>query len=71
MFTPLLKCAQLEPLYRIGFSATEYTVSESDGSVSVTVELLAGEPSSPVFLSLVTVDGTATGVCVCVCVCHF
>ena len=59
---PLLRCA--EPLYRIGFSPTAYTVSEGDGTVSVTVELLAGELSQGVPLSLVTADGTAMGMCV-------
>ena len=50
-----------EPRYRIGFSATEYTVSEGDGSVSVTVTLVAGMVSEVVALSVMTEDGTAVG----------
>ena len=41
---------------------TEYTVQESDGSVTVTVAVLVMEREfPPVLLSLITEDGTAIG----------
>ena len=51
-----------EPDVVIGFNATEYTVEESDGSVSVTVELVVfGREFPPLSLLVTTEDGTAIG----------
>ena len=49
------------PSYRIGFDATEYTVSETGGSIVLTVTVLSGMLDQPVFLTVMTQDGTATG----------
>ena len=51
-----------EPDVVIGFDATEYTVEESNGSVSVTVELMVfGREFPPLSLLVTTEDGTAIG----------
>lgn len=61
-FTPVLPPVPLVSL-QIGFKQSQYTVSESDGSVSVTVSVLVGEITlpMPIILSVITADGTATG----------
>ena len=47
---------------QIGFGMLEYTVQESDGSVSVTVELLVFDREFPqVSLTVITGDGSAIG----------
>ena len=43
----------------VGFSATEYTVSEDDGTVSITVEA-SPAPTQPVQVRILTLDETAT-----------
>jgi hypothetical protein len=55
-----LLCLFLEPPFRIGFDMSEYTVSENDGSLSVSVRVISGVAQA-VLLSLTTVDGSATG----------
>ena len=44
------------------FNMTEYTVQESDGSVTLTVVLVSGEEFLPVSLFIQTEDGTARGI---------
>ena len=46
----------------IEFNMTEYTVQESDGSVTVTVVLVSGAEFLPVSLFIQTEDGTARGI---------
>ena len=57
----------------IGFSPVLYTVEEGSRSLSVNVTHQVGALGRTVALSVLTVDGSATGnvcgVCVCVCVC--
>lgn len=47
----------------IGFDETQYTISEDGGGVLVTISLLQGTLSSPVEVTLMTVDGSASGKC--------
>ena len=44
----------------IGFDPTEYFVNETDGSVSLTVRVLAGQLARTVSVDFYTQDGTAT-----------
>ena len=44
----------------IGFDPDEYFVNEEDGSVSLTVRVLAGELARTVSVNFFTEDGTAT-----------
>ena len=43
----------------IGFDLTEYSVDEADGSVSLTVRVLAGQLARTVSIDFFTQDGTA------------
>ena len=45
----------------MGFSNTDYTVGEDEGNVTVEVQLLSGTLGTSVFLSAVTLDGSAEG----------
>ena len=49
-------CAGVE----VGFSASDYTVSEGDGVVTVVLQL-SGQSDVPVSVLIHTNDGTATG----------
>ena len=44
----------------IGFDPDQYSVNEDDGSVSLTVRVLAGELARAVSVNFFTVDGSAT-----------
>jgi len=44
----------------VGFTSESYTTSEDEGGVEVCVAVLAGEASTPILLTVVTADGTAT-----------
>lgn len=48
------------PDVTLGFSSSEYTVSESDGLVNVTV-MTIGVSAVPISISLSTTNGDATG----------
>ena len=51
-----------EPDIQIGFNMTEYTVQESEGSVTVTVGLIRfSREFPPLSLFVVTENGSATG----------
>ena len=54
----------------IGFAQSSYIISESDGSVNVTVRVLSGQLGRSVTVRFATMDGTAVGMCsLCVCGC--
>ena len=52
-------CISLCAVVRIGFEQTQHTVRENDGEVTLTVAILDGQSSTPVTVTLITVDGTA------------
>ena len=59
--TATVLCTLLSfPDVMVGFTSSEYTASESDGFVSVTV-MRIGASAIPISVSLATTDGDAVG----------
>ena len=59
--TATVLCVLLSfPDVMVGFTSSEYTASESDGFVSVTV-MRIGASAIPISVSLTTTDGDAVG----------
>ena len=51
----------MSPGVQIGFQAQEYQTSEEQGSVMACIEVLDGNLATSVEVTLMTVEGTATG----------
>ena len=56
----IFKFSLLNTAVTIGFDPDQYSVNEDDGSVSLTVQVLAGELARAVSVNFLTQDGTAT-----------